>query len=84
MAAVKGWQHQAACATPEHRALFLDLAEWRNPGTGGPSQRERTRMANAARTVCAVCPVLADCRDFANTHQLTAGMWAGKQHRGPL
>lgn len=64
------WQGDALCAAPEHREMFLLMAERTN----------RTALAKA-RAVCAECPVFVQCGDYARANHVTAGYWAGR-HRG--
>jgi WhiB family redox-sensing transcriptional regulator len=69
------WQHLALCARPEHRDLMWFPSEWRGSG----AQRlkiERLRVEQ----VCDACPVIAECRAYAERHNVTAGVWAGKHY----
>lgn len=43
------------------------------------SSAARVRMA----TVCAVCPVLSECREFVTSVETTAGFWAGQDRSVP-
>jgi hypothetical protein len=61
------WQALSACGT---RA---DLPWTGDPDRLGPWDVE------ALRSVCASCPVLAECREFATRTHVTAGWWAGTQ-----
>jgi WhiB family redox-sensing transcriptional regulator len=67
--AAETWVTQAACARPENREVFWGLSV----RAGGPRGEQ-------ARTICAHCPVLAECGDYATREQPTAGMWAGHNY----
>ena len=64
------WQARAACGAR------TDLPWTADPDQVGPWDAE------TMRTVCAACPVLAECSTYATTNQVTAGWWAGT-HRDP-
>lgn len=57
-----GWQDKAACAGMSQRLFF--------PG------KERG-AADAAKAICALCPVSADCLDYARTTRAADGIWGG-------
>ena len=59
------WFAQAEC-----RGLDANLF---HPRRGDPCDK--------ARAVCAVCPVSAECLDYAITLGFTNGMWGGKSER---
>ena len=64
------WAARGACTLPEARGAFLALSE----RPSGPLKAK-------ARRVCLLdCPVLAECRDYAEREQVTAGMWAGRMY----
>ena len=69
-----GWMNQAAC---------LD-----HPGLAWISEPDQVDVAGEARMakICARCPVLVECGDYAATVQPTAGFWAGSfwTSQGPL
>ncbi|QMU69868.1 WhiB family transcriptional regulator [Streptacidiphilus sp. P02-A3a] len=62
------WQEQAACARAERRLFFHPAGE-----------RGRTFEARerAAKRVCASCPVLAQCREYAIQSRERYGVWGG-------
>jgi hypothetical protein len=60
------WMAEAVCRTPDSSDL---------PWTGDEITREeRKSMAG----VCADCPVLAQCGEFAKRASVSAGFWAGR------
>lgn len=61
------WQRYAACRLPGNRELFLKA-----------DNRSRSKPTRAAMQVCTVCPVRAECGIYAQTHNVTDGVWAGK------
>jgi WhiB family redox-sensing transcriptional regulator len=65
----QGWQFGAACRG-EDSALFF-----------APNYFERRGQKDAreakAKAICAVCPVRADCLDFALRVRETHGIWGG-------
>jgi WhiB family redox-sensing transcriptional regulator len=65
----QGWQFGAACRG-EDSALFF-----------APNYFERREQKDAreakAKAICAVCPVRADCLDFALRVRETHGIWGG-------
>ena len=42
---------------------------------------EQGSDGGAAKKVCADCPVLAECRDYALQHPVLVGVWAGTTDR---
>ncbi|MGA8852040.1 MAG: WhiB family transcriptional regulator [Aeromicrobium sp.] len=62
------WQYEGACRTVDPETFFSPDAE------RGP--RRRTREANA-KALCAVCPVLQQCRAHALQVQEPYGVWGG-------
>lgn len=71
------WRGSALCARPENRNLmwFPKDPEWQGLGW----RRERDELLKV-RKVCAECPVWAECRDFADRHHVSAGIWAGEDY----
>jgi len=67
------WQEQALCALPEHRDLL-----W------FPDEEDRTHYRqkgrNEVKEVCGRCPVIDECRQYAESIQVSAGVWGGKQY----
>jgi WhiB family redox-sensing transcriptional regulator len=62
----RSWRLHAACAGQD--TLFF-AAE-------GESKRGCAEREGKARALCAVCPVMGDCRDFALPRPMH-GIWAG-------
>jgi WhiB family transcriptional regulator, redox-sensing transcriptional regulator len=63
----RGWTEQAQCTG--HGELFFD------PLKETPTQRRRREAV--ARTICANCPVMFECRDSARRHR-EHGFWGGE------
>lgn len=63
-----GWQEHSACRT----------ADWRlfSPPEDGERLRSYPVRAVEAAAFCRRCPVLADCRQFADENR-EVGVWAG-------
>lgn len=61
----KAWQHQAACKDMDPSWFFPE--EWRERGvytpgiTPGQKQYEREGLLRRVKSVCARCPVAAEC-----------------------
>mgnify|MGYP001613945567 CR=1 FL=1 len=62
------WQLSAACRGMESSLFF--------PPDGERSRARTRRIANA-KAVCAHCPVLTDCRNYAVAAGETFGIWGG-------
>ena len=62
------WQYQGACRDLDPEAFFHP------DGERGPRRRNRE---NAAKAVCASCPVIAACRAHALAVQEPYGIWGG-------
>ena len=63
-----GWQERAACQGSDARLFF------------GPEKeriRDREARENAAKRVCASCPVLRECRNHALQTPELFGIWGG-------
>lgn len=66
------WRARAACsASNDTAAAFFP---------------ERGQSASPARSVCAGCPVRAECLDYAVTNRIYHGVWGGlsEKERRPL
>lgn len=59
------WQDDAVCAQTDPDLFF--------PEQGAPAHR--------TLQVCAVCPVQAECLDYALTHDERHGVWGGTSER---
>ena len=62
------WQYQGACRTLPSEMFFHP------DGERGPRRRNRE---NAAKAICATCPVLIQCREHALAVQEPYGIWGG-------
>ena len=62
------WQYQGSCRQMEPEMFFHP------DGERGPRRRNRE---NAAKAVCASCPVMQLCRDHALAVQEPYGIWGG-------
>jgi WhiB family transcriptional regulator, redox-sensing transcriptional regulator len=62
------WQGRAACAGMDAQLFFA-------PDGERPQQRE-IREAKA-KAVCALCPVRAQCLDYALRNSIRGGIWGG-------
>jgi WhiB family transcriptional regulator, redox-sensing transcriptional regulator len=64
-----GWDHQAGCRSHDP-ALFF------GPNRFEP-KRERLAREAEAKAVCATCPCLAACREYALSAGELYGVWGG-------
>ncbi len=62
------WQYEGACRDLPSEMFFHP------EGERGPRRRNRE---NAAKAVCATCPVIQQCRDQALSIQEPYGIWGG-------
>jgi WhiB family transcriptional regulator, redox-sensing transcriptional regulator len=75
--------------TPRHRTLpgpARFAARWRELAACRGADLnlffpERGESAEAARRVCAACPVREPCLDYAITNRITHGIWGGLSER---
>lgn len=63
------WAEQAECRG-RHSVLFF------GPNRFEP-KRERLDREDAAKAICARCPALAECREFAMNNNELFGIWGG-------
>lgn len=68
IAALWEWQNSGACRTLPTEMFFHP------DGERGPSRHKRE---NAAKVVCASCPVVQQCREHALSVQEPYGIWGG-------
>ena len=62
------WQYQGACRN-------LDTEQFFHPeGERGGTRRRRD---DAAKAICAQCPVIAECGEYALAAQEPYGVWGG-------
>lgn len=66
------WQDDAACRDYDSDLFFEPDNEW--PAV-------RARREQAAKKVCAGCPVRADCLSFAESGPEVFGVWGGTTQR---
>lgn len=64
-----GWQQQAACRERGPDLFF--------PPTWGETRDETEYRENAAKRVCATCPVITPCREHALSWPERHGVWGG-------
>ena len=62
------WQYQGACRDLPTEMFFHP------DGERGPRRRNRE---NAAKAICATCPVIEQCRSHALAMQEPYGIWGG-------
>ena len=62
------WQYEGACRSMDSEMFFHP------DGERGPRRRNRE---NAAKTICASCPVIDACRTHALAVQEPYGIWGG-------
>lgn len=72
MSASARWSESAACSTVS-ADLFFD--------NDGETREEREIRERAAKAVCAQCPVLDVCLDFAVDRPGIHGLWGGMNGR---
>lgn len=70
----RNWMEKARCALPQYRDY-----EW-FPPRNKMSINQRLAHRRQLQKVCNACPVQAECRNFAKTSGVTAGIWAGKYY----
>jgi WhiB family redox-sensing transcriptional regulator len=62
------WQYEGACTTTDPNVFFSPEAE---------RGAKRERREQAAKALCAVCPVIERCRQHALSVQEPYGVWGG-------
>lgn len=62
------WQHAGACRDADPEIFFHPMGE-----RGGAARRRE----RAAKAVCASCPVVRRCREFALDTRQEYGVWGG-------
>jgi WhiB family transcriptional regulator, redox-sensing transcriptional regulator len=62
------WQDRAACAGMDAQLFF---------GPDGEGRQEREIREAKAKAVCALCPVRAQCLDYALRSSIRHGIWGG-------
>lgn len=66
------WQDSAACRDSDSELFFEPDNEW---------PVVRMRREQAAKKICAACPVRADCLRFAESGPEVFGIWGGTTQR---
>lgn len=66
---VRSWQGEASCRGPESAMFF--------PPPYPERKEERESRERHAKAICAGCPVLARCREYALTIREPYGIWGG-------
>jgi len=66
---VQRWQEQARCRDADAVLFF-------GPNAFEP-KHERDEREEAAKAVCALCPVIFECRSWALEHGEAYGVWGG-------
>jgi len=64
-----GWQYRGACQGPQSHLFFAPNRAER--------KEDRLRRERAAKAICARCPVLTECRDYALQIREPHGIWGG-------
>lgn len=64
-----GWEERGACRGQDSSLFF-------GPNRFEPKS-ERLARESAAKAVCAACPVVVQCRDFALRTEELFGVWGG-------
>lgn len=65
----EGWEREARCRGEQDTLFF-------GPNRFEP-KRERRAREQAAKAICAGCPVVSECRDHALRHGEMYGVWGG-------
>jgi len=73
------WVKQARCALPEYKHLGW-VTENKAGGDGRVRQRKESRTRKLLAEICNDCPVMAECREFADKNFITLGVWGGKNY----
>ncbi|WP_328286583.1 WhiB family transcriptional regulator [Rhodococcus sp. JS3073] len=67
-----GWPMRARCRGTDTSTFFSPTGE---------SRKARDRRETAAKTLCAQCPVMRPCRDYALAAGEAYGVWGGMTER---
>ena len=73
-------RHRSLAAPARFAARWRELAACRGTDLG-VFFPDRGESAEAARQVCAACPVRQPCLDYAITNRITHGIWGGLTER---
>lgn len=63
------WEDEAACRGSDP-ALFFGPNHFE-------AKRDRERREAVAKEICAACPTVLACREYALTHEEAFGVWGG-------
>lgn len=68
---MRNWQEEALCRSYGDLPWIADA--------------DRVSPVDTAlmRVVCAACPVVSECQDFADCEGVTCGFWAGRDRTPP-
>jgi WhiB family redox-sensing transcriptional regulator len=72
MSAEVKFSQRGACSNDE-----FDPDWWFPQEKAGKSNWSRTPDANKARAICAHCPILQECREYALQYEGIYGIWGG-------
>lgn len=65
----ESWQHRAACRGPQAAVFF--------PPPHFERKRDRLERERRAKAICAICPVVSECLEYALTIKEPHGIWGG-------
>lgn len=65
----ESWQHRGACRGPQATVFF--------PPPHFERKSERAERERRAKEICATCPVIEECLDYALTIREPHGVWGG-------
>ena len=65
----QAWQRRAACRGPESSLFF--------PPSRAETRSERDAREDRAKAICSMCPVTAECLDYALQIREPLGIWGG-------
>lgn len=65
----ESWQHRAACRGPQSAVFF--------PPPQFERKRDRLERERRAKAICATCPVVTECLEYALTIKEPHGIWGG-------
>lgn len=72
MSASTNFSQRGSCSNPEY-----DPDWWFPQEKAGKSNWSRTPDAMKARAICASCPILQECREYACQYEGIYGIWGG-------
>lgn len=72
----KNWMDEAVCLTVDPEVFF--------PIANRKGTQVRAQQVKQATRVCANCPVLDECFNYAKLMNITDGIWGGIDFEDPL